>query len=186
MSLPLHARVASARLAALALAIASSVVPFSHRTLGAQAPRPTSSPYFTPEDALDVSTNSVADLSDDGRWLVVTGTTRRDTFGQDFRRDGDPTYARGIPTKVLVIDTRSGATQSVFTEKTAVRALRWAPDGRRLGMLVFNGDVYEPAIWDRVTNKMTLDHLPPSKYVAETRAGASAGQPGHVPAAIRR
>ena len=42
---------------------------------------------FTAEDALAITTYAVADVTDDGRYLAVTGTLRRDSFGQDFRRD---------------------------------------------------------------------------------------------------
>src|SRR5205814_1598822 len=113
-------------------------------------------------------TYAVADLSDDGRWLAVTASSRRDTYGTDFRRDGDPTYVRGAPSRVVVIDTRAGTSQPVFADKRSVRALRWAPDGRRLGFLAFNGDVFEPAVWDRVTGKTTTLRLPAGRYVAET------------------
>lgn len=131
--------------------------------LFAQAPAQT----FTAEDALNVNTYAIADLTADGRYVVLTNTRRRDSFGQDFRRDGDPTYTRGIPVRVLVVDTRSGATQPVFPDKRPVKALHWSPDGRRLAMLIYNGDIFEPAIWDRATNKVVTSHLPAGKYVAE-------------------
>src|SRR5262245_1833268 len=130
----------------------------------AQAPATT----ITAEDALNINASAVADLTDDGRYLVVTNTLRRDSYGQDFRRDGDPTYTRGVPVRVLVIDTKSGAVQPVFPDKRPVKALQWSPDGKRLGMLIYNGDVFEPMIWDRATNKATVSHLPAGKYVAET------------------
>ncbi|HVE32647.1 MAG TPA: hypothetical protein VNC18_03725, partial [Gemmatimonadaceae bacterium] len=122
---------------------------------------------FTAEDALDVMTAAVGDLTDDGRWLAVTNTMRRDQFGQDYRRDGDPSYVRPSLSRLLVIDTKSGAVQSVFSDKRPVRAPRWSPDGKRLAMLIFNGDIYEPAIWDRASGKVTVSHLPAGKYVAE-------------------
>lgn len=122
---------------------------------------------FTAEDALNINAVAIADLTDDGRYLALTNTLRRDSYGQDFRRDGDPTYVRGIPTRVFIIDTKTGATIPVFAEKKPVRSLRWSPDGKRLAMLMFNGDVFEPTIWDRATNKVTTEHLPAGKYVAE-------------------
>ena len=103
---------------------------------GGQTPRQTgastlpatpasASVYFTANDALEVMSYSVADLSDDGRWLAVTASSRRDTYGTDFRRDGDPTYVRVPLARVLVIDTQSGAAQPVFPDKRSVRGLRW-------------------------------------------------------------
>lgn len=122
---------------------------------------------FTAEDALNINAYAVADLTDDGRYLVVTNTLRRDSYGQDFRRDGDPTYTRGIPVRVLMIDTKTGATTPVFPDKRPVKALRWSPDGTRLAMLIYNGDVFQPLVWDRASNKATTSHLPAGKYVAE-------------------
>jgi dipeptidyl aminopeptidase/acylaminoacyl peptidase len=137
--------------------------------LGAQAPSQAgrATTNFTAEDALNINSYSVADLTDDGRYAVVTNTVRRDSYGQDYRRDGDPTYARGIPTRVLILDTKSGTMTPVFPDKRPARAFRLSPDGKRLAMLLYNGNVFEPAIWDRATNKLTVSHLPTGKYVAE-------------------
>ena len=77
--------------AATLLATASPVV-------AAQAPatqqtaRSSASPYFTATDALEINTYAVADMSDDGHWLALTQAVRRDSYGNDYRHDGDPTY----------------------------------------------------------------------------------------------
>ena len=149
-------------LVALALAAAATAATFP---IAAQ--QPTGRTTFTAEDALDVVTMTSADLTDDGRYAAVISTTRRDAFGTDFRHDGDPTYLRVPPARLLVIDTRSGATTDVFNAKRAVRGARWAPDGHRLAVLLFNGDVLEPAVWDRTSGRSTTLHLPPGQYVAE-------------------
>ena len=70
------------------LLVALLALPVS--TALSQAPSPT----FTAQDILDITTFQVADLSADGRWAVATTALRRDGFGNDFRRDGDPTYLR--------------------------------------------------------------------------------------------
>jgi dipeptidyl aminopeptidase/acylaminoacyl peptidase len=139
---------------------------------GSQATRattaaPASSAAFTMNDALDVATTAVGDLSDDGRWLALTKSIRRDGFGQDYRRDGDPTYVHPVPVRLVVIDTKSGAEHPVFADKRPVRTPRWSPDGDRLAMLIFNGDVYEPAVWDRKADRVVTVHLPAGRYVAE-------------------
>ena len=125
------------------------------------------SPTFTMNDALEINTATVADLSDDGCWLAVTSSVRRDAYGQDYRRDGDPTYVHPVPVRLLVIDTKSGATRAVFPEKRPLRLARWSPDGDRLATLLFNGDVYEPVVWDRKADRAVTIHLPAGRYVAE-------------------
>src|SRR5262245_61617227 len=93
----------SRRVAAIvAIALASSDKPTS---LAAQAP---SKPAFTIDDALNVVSYVQSDLSDDGRWLATVSTIRRDAFGVDYRRDGDPTYIRPASGTVLVIETATG------------------------------------------------------------------------------
>src|SRR5437870_8168608 len=46
---------------------------------GAQAP--VASPPFTIDDALDVVSYNVPDISDDGEWIVATSASRRDLLG---------------------------------------------------------------------------------------------------------
>lgn len=122
---------------------------------------------FVAEDALNVVNVAASDLTEDGRYLVAISTIRRDAYGIDFRHDGDPTYLRVTPARVLIIETRTGSTTEVFKDKRQVRSVRWAPDGRRLALLIFNGDVLEPAVWDRTSNKLTTLKLRTGTYVAE-------------------
>ncbi len=122
---------------------------------------------FSAQDALDLVTFSVADVSSDGRWVAATASTRRDNFGIDYRRDGDPTYVRPSSARLLVIDAERGTQQAVFSDKRNVRGMRWSPDGAKLGMLVLRGDAYEPAVFDRAGGKLTMLPIPAGKYVAE-------------------
>ena len=160
------------RLASLvALALAAAAVPIVAQQPTGSANRTSSTPNdpttFRAEDALDVVAMTTADLSDDGRYAAVISTVRRDAFGTDFRHDGDPAYLRVSTARLLVIDTKSGATTDVFNAKRAIRGARWAPDSHHLAMLLFNGDVLEPAIWDRTSGRSTTLHLPSGQYVAE-------------------
>jgi hypothetical protein len=78
------------------LAFAGCALILSSRAVVGQGPaataaqRPaTASPYFSAADALDISTFAIGDLSDDGKWLALTQSVRRDAYGNDYRRDGD-------------------------------------------------------------------------------------------------
>jgi dipeptidyl aminopeptidase/acylaminoacyl peptidase len=75
---------------------------------------------------------------------------------------------RGALTRVLLIDTKTGASTPIFADMKSVRSMKWSTDGTRLAMLVFNGDVYEPTIWTKATNKAVTLKLPAGVYVAET------------------
>ncbi|HUK91649.1 MAG TPA: hypothetical protein VLZ81_14700, partial [Blastocatellia bacterium] len=109
---------------------------------------PASSSLFSVDDMLDVTNIGPSDLSEDGQWLAMATASLRDRIGVDNYRFGDPTYIAPQLARVWVIDTRNAATREVFADKRQVRALHWSPDGKHLAMLVLNGQVYEPAIWD--------------------------------------
>jgi dipeptidyl aminopeptidase/acylaminoacyl peptidase len=132
-----------------------------------QQSRTAPTPYFTTDDALDLNAFAIADLSDDGRWIALTQSVRRDGYGTDYRRDGDPTYVHPTPVRLWSVDARTGQRQPVFADKRPVRGMRWSPDGGQLAMLVWNGDVFEPAVWSRATGKITTLKVPAGKYVAE-------------------
>jgi dipeptidyl aminopeptidase/acylaminoacyl peptidase/tetratricopeptide (TPR) repeat protein len=137
-------------------------------TIGAQTPMP-SSPRtpFTANDILDVSSAEPADLSRDGRWLLVSSETRRDGLGVDYRRDTDPTYLRVTPVRLSVIDTRDGTQRPVFSEPQRVRNAVWSPDASRAGMLMLRNDRLEPVIWDRMSGRTRTVPVPVGFYVAE-------------------
>jgi len=122
---------------------------------------------FTVNDVLDVTNVSIADISDDGRWIAATAASLRDRIGIDNSRFGDPTYFAPLNTEVMVIDAQTGKTQKLFTEKRQARQLKWSPDGSRLAMLALKGDLFEPMIWERASNQWQPVKLPPSKSVAE-------------------
>lgn len=122
---------------------------------------------FTVEDLLDVTNISVADLSDDGRWLAATSGSLRDRIGIDNHRFGDPTYVAPALVDVLIIDTQSASTQRPFHGKKQVRGLKWSPDGSRLAMLILKGDAFEPIIWERATGKVVNVNVPGGKQAAD-------------------
>jgi dipeptidyl aminopeptidase/acylaminoacyl peptidase len=172
--LPLPAMRPSAALTSALLALlASHSAHAQGMPAAASAPSPSASSTpratntFVAEDALGIVSYTVGDLTDDGRFIAATSSVRRDAFGQDFRRDGDPTYVRGAPTRVLLIDTKTGQSSPIFPGMKSVRAMRWSRDGARLAMLVYDGDVYEPVVWTRATKALATLKSPAGKYVAE-------------------
>ena len=115
---------------------------------------------FTVDDYLDVVNVRVAALSDDGRWLAATASTQRDRIGIDNYRYGDPTYTAPSTAEVWIIDTQTGERQSLFPGRMQVRALAWSRDGGRLAMLVLEGEIFRPRIWDRPTRRFSEVDLP--------------------------
>ncbi len=123
---------------------------------------------FTANDALDVTTAQISDLSADGRWLLVTTASRRDGLGVDYRRDTDPTYLRANPARLRVIDTRDGSQRDVFPAKITVRSAALSPDASKVGALVVRNDRVEAVIWDRATGRARTLPAPTGMYIAES------------------
>ena len=128
---------------------------------------PAAARLFSAADALDINTYAIADMTDDGKWVALTHSVRRDGFGTDYRRDGDPTYVRVSPVRLWAVDSRTGQRTAVFPDKRPVRGMRWSPDGSQLAFLTWNGDVFEPTIWNRATGKLATLKMPAGRYVAE-------------------
>ena len=118
-------------------------------------------------DLLDVTAASVADLSDDGRWIALTTNQRRDGLGVVAARDGDPSYLRAVPVELHVVDTRTLERRAVFAGKRPVRAMTWSPDGARLAYLELVGERSRIVVWERTTGRSVIARLPAAHYVAE-------------------
>ena len=153
----------SRRLTAIFAVFASSLS--AHTALEAQGS--STKPAFSIDDALNVVSYVQTDVSDDGRWLATVSTLRRDNFGVDYRRDGDPTYIRPAAGTLLVIETATGKSRAIFPDKRNVKSLAWSPDGSRLAMLVVHNEAFEPVIWERSTGRVTTVQAPAGSYVAE-------------------
>jgi dipeptidyl aminopeptidase/acylaminoacyl peptidase len=149
--------------AALALRLDAQVI-----DPGLMAILPAPSHLFSPDDALAMNTYSINDMTDDGKWLAMTMSVRRDGFGTDFSRDGDPTYVRPALVRAFLIDAATRTRVEIFPEKRAVKSLRFSPDGSKVAMLLWSGEMFEPAIYDRATKRVTTLHAPNDRYVAET------------------
>lgn len=116
---------------------------------------------------LDVATATVADLSDDGRWLALTTSRRRDALGVVAARDGDPSYLRVVPAELFAVDTRTLERRPVFAGKRPVRAATWSPDGTRLAFIELVDDRSRMVVWERATGRSVVSRLAAGSYVAE-------------------
>src|SRR4029079_11126801 len=129
-------RLRSVRVVRLAAAFAAfAPAAYAQASAAQQASRAPASAYVTADDALEVNTYAIADVSDDGRWVALTQAVRRDSYGTDYRHDGDPTYVHPSPVRLWSVDSRTGERRAVFADKRAVRGMRWSPDGNHLALL---------------------------------------------------
>jgi len=123
---------------------------------------------LTANDLLDVATATVADLSDDGRWIALSVSQRRDALGVVAARTGDPTYIQQANVELFAIDARTLARTPVFAGKKPVRGATWSPDASRLAYLEVVNERFRLVVWERATGRSTVARLAPGTYVAES------------------
>lgn len=125
---------------------------------------------FTIEDALNVHSVSLADMTDDGRYAAVTLSNRRGSMGEDHGRFGDATYIAPDREKVLIIDTESGETVRPFGGPVQVRGLEWAPDGNMLAFFKLDDgeNGYSLYTYDREGNSIEEIELDSAKRISSS------------------
>ncbi|MFC1465900.1 MAG: S9 family peptidase [Candidatus Brachytrichaceae bacterium NZ_4S206] len=132
--------------APLLLALAVAAAP-----LAAQ-PQPLTQP-LTPDDLLDVRTVSVGEFSPDGRWLLVRQARRGDGLGFVAARDGDPSYVRPAPARLLLMDARTGDTTAILIAPRTLGATAWSPDAERVA-IVTRDSVPQLLVWERARRRL--------------------------------
>ncbi len=109
---------------------------------------------FTVDDALNVRSAGVADVTDDARWIAVTVTTARSGMGTDHFRFGDPTYISPRRAELMVIDAGTGESRPVFEDQVNVQSLAWSPDGSLLAFRRYVDDEVRLEVWDRGSGRV--------------------------------
>jgi hypothetical protein len=91
---------------------------------------------YSVDDWLNLKTVSADDLSNDGKWLVLTSSIFRDRLGNNNYRLGDPTYVFQPPIDVSAMNTQTGEMRRVGDGKIRMRSSEWSPDASRLAMFI--------------------------------------------------
>ncbi len=131
-------------LAASALALAAFAMPAPAQQTGGRA--------YTIDDALNVRSGRIEDVSADGRWIALTVHLRRDGLGVDNARFGDPTYVAPNPAEFELIDAANGQTRPVYPAKADVRAVSFTKDGSQLAYFLREGDEWSLVVDDVASN----------------------------------
>lgn len=141
----------------ITLALAATVGP---SMLVAQGAAPSASPSaaLTPADLLDVRTVSAGDYSPDGKWLVVRIARRGDGLGFVAARDGDPSYTRPAPTRLLLLNTATGDTTAILTAARTIGAVAWSRGSDRLAIAT-RDTVPQLLLWNAAAKTMRTQAL---------------------------
>jgi len=106
---------------------------------------------FTIDDVFRVVTFGFNDWTKNGQWLAGSLSTMADRLPPDNYRYGDPTYVAPALADFVVMSTQGGKPVKVFPQKEQIRAAAWAPDGKRLALLVYRKPAFHVMIWNRET-----------------------------------
>jgi len=152
---------------ALSLAASSFFAPRAEAQSGSANTSPAPAGSLTPNDLLGVRTVSAGDYSPDGKWLVVRIATRRDGLGFVAARDGDPSYTRPAPARLLLLNTETGDTTPIVSAPRTIGALAWSRSGDRLA--IATRDTFpQLLIWDAATRKLRVQSLAGARLADNT------------------
>ena len=142
----------------LALAAAAGPSMLLAQGAVASASASASASALTPADLLDVRTVSAGDYSPDGKWLVVRIARRGDGLGFVAARDGDPSYTRPAPARLLLLNTATGDTTAILSTPRTIGTLAWSPQSERLAIAT-RDTIPQLLIWHVATRTLRTQSL---------------------------
>jgi dipeptidyl aminopeptidase/acylaminoacyl peptidase len=108
---------------------------------------------LSPDDLLDVRSLAIGDFSPDGRWLLVRQSRRGDGLGFVAARDGDPSYTRPAPARLLLMNAETGDTTAILPTPRTIGSTAWSPDGTRLAIAT-RDSVPALLLWERERRRL--------------------------------
>jgi dipeptidyl aminopeptidase/acylaminoacyl peptidase len=109
---------------------------------------------FSIDDALNIRSSRIEDVTKDGRWAAITVRVRRDALGVDASRYDDATYVAPSLSLFQLIDATTGKTQQIFPGKVDVRGASFSKDGSQLAFFLRKGDDWSLNIYDVTANRL--------------------------------
>ncbi len=121
---------------------------------------------FTVNDALNVVSFSVQDATDDGTLLAITTNTRRDRMNVDHQRYGDPNYVSPSFSRLVILNTVTGAQIPVVNEPIIVGSVAWSPDGSNLAYIRYEEGRFRLNVYDLAKKRVRRLNLRTDREIA--------------------
>ncbi len=121
---------------------------------------------FTVNDALNVVSFSVRDITDDGMLIAGTTNTRRDRLNVDHQRYGDPNYVSPSYSKLLILNTNTGEQTPVLNEPVILGSVAWSPDGSSLAFIIYEDERFRLTIYDQARKRVRRLNLRTDREIA--------------------
>lgn len=111
---------------------------------------------FTPGDVLNIKSFSIADMTDDGSYIVGTIRTRKDRLNVDHSRYRDPNYISPSKSKLVLINTETGKEEIILPENSRIGRVKFSPEGKMLAYIVYNGEEFRLSVYDLSKSRSKL------------------------------
>lgn len=121
---------------------------------------------FTVNDALNVVSFSVQDVTDDGTLLAITTNTRRDRMNVDHQSYGDPNYVSPSFSRLVILNTATGAQTPVVNEPLIVGSVAWSPDGSSLAYIRYEEGRFRLNVYDLAKKRVRRLNLRTDREIA--------------------
>lgn len=121
---------------------------------------------FTVNDALNVVSFSVQDVTDDGTLLAITTNTRRDRMNVDHQSYGDPNYVSPSFSRLVILNTATGAQTPVVNEPIIVGSVAWSPDGSSLAYIRYEEGRFRLNVYDLAKKRVRRLNLRTDREIA--------------------
>jgi dipeptidyl aminopeptidase/acylaminoacyl peptidase len=118
------------------------------------------------DDALNIRSPRIEDVSPDGRWIALSIRLRRDALTVDNARFGDPTYVAPSIAEFQLIDAATGKATAILPGKPQVRGTTFAKDGNAIAFFVQGADNATLNVYDLASAKVRAVKLKTTKSVA--------------------
>ena len=109
---------------------------------------------FTPGDALNLVSENIREMTDDGKYIVLTSATRKDRLGIDHKRYRDPSYENPSFTELAIMNTETGNSWPVFDKKVILSGMDISPDNTRLAVMIYENGSYQVYVYDLAAHKL--------------------------------
>jgi hypothetical protein len=154
------------RLAGIQLRLGAALILIAGSALAQGTASPTRP--FTIDDALNVNSGRIEDVTRDGRWVALAIHERRDGLGIDHARFGDPTYDAPSPAEFVLLDAVTGKARHLFPNKVDERGATFSKDGGKLAFFIREGDNYALFVHDVGANRTRAVPLQTKLLVASS------------------
>ena len=121
---------------------------------------------FTSEDALNIKSFRVSEITKNGDFLAGTISSSKDRLNVDHSRFGDPNYVSPRGSDVVILDVAKEEFIPITGEKVILRGMKWSPDNQTLALVLYKEEAFRLFLYDLKKSKLKELSLKTEKDLA--------------------